>query len=184
MPLLLKRAFGPKNIQYKVSGNNDSVISCHKKEWRVDWDRLIVEKQFNLLPLMLGWIKTRYDTCSIIFSKYLWTVEKSILAFDLLKTKQTKIKPFWHENFHQSTHHTVPIILSTGRPSDLLFIDITTDRTGVIDEIRYSGSESRLFAAFCSILSTNYSSIFTRSSGSIVRWLISRSHDCYSPDKW
>ena len=59
-----------------------------------------------------------------------------------------KIKSFWHENSCQSTHHTVNITLSTWRISKLLFNDINTDRTGVIDEIRSSGSESSVFAAF------------------------------------
>ena len=70
-----------------------------------------------------------------------------------------KIKPFLNENFPQSTRRTGSIILSTWRPFGLLLNNITTDRRGVVDEIRSSSSESRVFAVFSQIYQKNYLSI-------------------------
>ena len=60
------------------------------------------------------------------------------------------------KNSHQSTHHTVTITLSTGRPSELLFNEITSNRTDVIDALQSSGSESRCCLLLLAQFRTNF----------------------------
>ena len=75
------------NLRLKESKNKDSGTRFHRKEWRVDWDQYIVEKQVNLLVLMFKWINHLYGMYTNIFNTYFWTVQKYTMKFNLMKPK-------------------------------------------------------------------------------------------------